>query len=117
MYDPDIDWWSMIEPASTARWDDGIAVESDKIYFVGGCHRNAFCTLEIECYDPEKDNWSKVASLPVVMHGIRCCTIQLPHKACTEVDIREGYDIFIEVNCYLSNDNLIGRQKMNNFVV
>ena len=52
MYDPDIDRWSMIEPASTARWDGGIAVESDKIYFVGGCYRNAFCTLEIECYDP-----------------------------------------------------------------
>ena len=117
MYDPDIDRWSMIEPASTARWDGGIAVESDKIYFVGGCNRNAFCTLEIECYDPEKDNWSKVASLPVVMHGIRCCTIQLPHKACTEVNIHEGYDIFIEANCYRSNDNLIGWQKMNNFVV
>lgn len=80
MYDPDIDQWSLIEPASTARWDAGIAVESDKIFIVGGCDRNALCTLETECYDPEKDKWSKVASLPVATHGIKCCTIQLPHK-------------------------------------
>ena len=35
MYDPDIDRWSMIEPTSTARWDGGIAVESDKSTLLG----------------------------------------------------------------------------------
>ena len=80
VYEPEIDQWSMIVPASTARWDAGIAVESDKIYIVGGCDRNALCTLETECYDPEKNKWSKVASLPVATHGLKCCTIQLPHK-------------------------------------
>ena len=80
VYEPEIDQWSFIAPASTARWDAGIAVESDKIYIVGGCDRNAPCTLETECYDPEKNKWSKVASLPVATHGIKCCTIQLPHK-------------------------------------
>lgn len=80
VYEPDIDHWSFIAPASTARWDAGIAVESDKIYIVGGCDRNALCTLETECYDPDKNKWSKVASLPVATHGIKCCTIQLPHK-------------------------------------
>ena len=80
VYEPEIDQWSLIAPASTARWDAGIAVESDKIYIVGGCDRNALCTLETECYDPEKNKWSKVASLPVATHGIKCCTIQLPHK-------------------------------------
>lgn len=65
VYEPEIDQWSFIAPASTARWDAGIAVESDKIYIVGGCDRNAPCTLETECYDPEKNKWSKVASLPV----------------------------------------------------
>lgn len=80
MYEPEIDQWSLIVPASTARWDAGIAVESDKIYIVGGCDRNALCTLETECYDPEKNKWSKVAPLPVATHGLKCCTIQLPHK-------------------------------------
>ena len=80
VYEPEIDQWSFIAPASTARWDAGISVESDKIYIVGGCDRNALCTLETECYDPEKNKWSKVASLPVATHGLKCCTIQLPHK-------------------------------------
>lgn len=80
MYEPEIDKWSSIAQASTARWDAGIAVEGDRIFIVGGCDRNALCTLETECYDPEKNKWSKVASLPVATHGLKCCTIQLSNK-------------------------------------
>ena len=79
-YEPAIDQWSRIADASTARWDAGIAVESDKIYIVGGCDRNALCTLDTECYNPETDEWAKVASLPKATHGLKCATIQLSHK-------------------------------------
>lgn len=80
MYEPEIDQWTSIARASTARWDAAIAVESDKIYVVGGCDRNSLCTLETECYDPDKRKWSKVAPLPVATHGIKCSTIQVPNK-------------------------------------
>lgn len=80
MYEPEIDQWTLIPHASTARWDAGIAVESEKIFVVGGCDRNALCTLETECYDPEKKRWTKVASLPVATHGLKCATIQLTDK-------------------------------------
>lgn len=80
MYEPDIDQWSSIARASTARWDAAIAVEGDKLYVVGGCDRNSLCTLETECYDPEKKKWTKVAPLPVATHGIKCSTIQVPNK-------------------------------------
>lgn len=80
VYEPAIDQWSFIAYASTARWDAGIAVESDKVFMVGGCDRNALCTLETECYDPENNEWTKVASLPVATHGLKCATIQLSHK-------------------------------------
>lgn len=81
MYEPDIDQWSNIAKASTARWDAAIAVENDKIYVVGGCDRNSLCTLETECYDPDKKKWGKVAPLPVATHGIKCSTIQVPNKS------------------------------------
>lgn len=79
-YDPIADKWSYISPASTARWDAGVAVDSEKIYVVGGCDRNAVCTLQTECYNTELDSWTQVASLPVATHGLKCCTIQLPSK-------------------------------------
>ena len=80
VYQPEIDEWSFISSASTARWDAGVAVNSDKIYVVGGCDRNAVCTLQTECYDTVTDTWTQVASLPVASHGLKCCTIQLPNK-------------------------------------
>jgi len=86
-YDPITDKWSFISPALTARWDAGVAVDSEKLYLVGGCDRNAVCTLETECYNTESDTWSKVASLPVATHGLKCCTIQLPNKFVWDVGL------------------------------
>eukprot|EP00794_Sanderia_malayensis_P008157 gene8157-9030_t len=80
VFDTETEAWSQIMPANVARWDAGIAVDHGKIFIVGGCDRNAVCTLETECYDTSKDTWIKVASLPVAAHGLKCCTVQLPSK-------------------------------------
>ena len=87
-YDPKTDKWTFISPALSARWDAGVAVDCEKLYLVGGCDRNAVCTLETECYNTENDSWSTVASLPVATHGLKCCTIQLPSKFVWELPIR-----------------------------
>lgn len=80
VFDTESQTWNQIAPANFARWDAGIAVDGDKIFIVGGCDRNAVCTLETECYDTNKDTWTRVASLPVATHGLKCCTVQLPSK-------------------------------------
>ena len=80
VYDPETNSWSFISSANTARWDAGVAVDGEKIYVVGGCDRNAICTLQTECYNIELDQWDQVTSLPVATHGLKCCTIQLPSK-------------------------------------
>ena len=80
VYDPETNGWSFISSANTARWDAGVAVDGEKIYVVGGCDRNAICTLQTECYNIELDQWDQVTSLPVATHGLKCCTIQLPSK-------------------------------------
>lgn len=80
VYNPETDKWTFIAPASTSRWDAGVAVDGDKIFVVGGCDRNAVCTIQTECYNTVTDSWSQVTNLPVATHGLKCCTIQLPSK-------------------------------------
>jgi len=80
VFDTELETWSHIAPATFSRWDAGIAVDGEKIFIVGGCDRNAVCTLETECYDTSKDIWTRVTSLPVATHGLKCCTVQLPSK-------------------------------------
>ena len=80
VFDTELETWCVISPASLARWDAGIAVDRDKIFIVGGCDRNAVCTLETERYDTLTDTWTRVTSLPVATHGLKCCTVQLPSK-------------------------------------
>lgn len=84
VYSPDIDEWSVIPNANTARWDAGIAVDDNKVYIVGGCDRNALCTSETECFDCEKHEWSVVASLPFAIHGLKCCSIPVANKFFTK---------------------------------
>ena len=80
VFDTELETWSQIAPATFSRWDAGIAVDGEKIFIVGGCDRNAVCTLETERYDTSKDLWTRVTSLPVATHGLKCCTVQLPSK-------------------------------------
>lgn len=80
VFDPEENTWTFISPAGTARWDAGVAVDGDKLFIVGGCDRNAVCTLQTECYNTETDTWVNVASLPIATHGLKCCTIRLPSK-------------------------------------
>lgn len=67
MYDPETHHWTVKAPMPTERGALATAVIDDKIYAVGGAWRNIFRLVNTpanEVYDPDTDQWQKLAPVP-----------------------------------------------------
>jgi N-acetylneuraminic acid mutarotase len=67
MYDPETHHWTVKTPMPTERGALSAAVIDDKIYAVGGALRKFFRLVNTganEVYDPDTDQWQKLAPVP-----------------------------------------------------
>ena len=58
-YDPKTDTWTLVAPISSPRDAVGVSLLGDRLYAVGGYDGTHYLT-EVECYDPQNNEWSKV---------------------------------------------------------
>ena len=75
VYDPQTDTWRLAPPMSVARSAFGSCVVDGILYVFGGDSSyksvDTFdTTTYVECYDPKKGAWKRVARLPA---GLRNC--------------------------------------------
>lgn len=77
MFDPDKGKWSMLPDLVVNRAAAGISCLNGKIYIFGGISENG-ARSDVECYDPEKNQWQLVASMPGARAYIQCNVIKLP---------------------------------------
>ena len=67
-YDPKTDTWTLVAPISSPRDAVGVCLLGDKIYAVGGYDGQQYLN-DVECYDPQSNEWSKVSQdFPVLKH-------------------------------------------------
>ncbi|XP_043927427.1 kelch-like protein 9 [Protopterus annectens] len=83
-YTPTFDQWTAIAPMCRGQSDVGVAVFEKKIYIIGGYSWNSRCMVDIvQCYNPEKDEWTKVFQVPEPLGGIRACTLTIHLPECS----------------------------------
>lgn len=61
-YDPKTDQWTTIAPMSNAKDSVGLCPLGDKLFSVGGYDGMQYLS-DVECYDPMKNDWTKVRAL------------------------------------------------------
>lgn len=67
MYDPETHHWTVKAPMPTERGALSATVIDDKIYAIGGAFRKIFRLVNTganEVYDPDTDQWQKLAPVP-----------------------------------------------------
>ncbi len=73
------EWQSIARSSVICRSFFGnIMCVDDKVYVVGDCWDSKECRGEIECYDPDKDEWNVVTKLPVSdIFGLIFCSMRV----------------------------------------
>lgn len=69
--------WNSYPYLGVPRSMSGISVSDTKFYVVGGMSKDGECVNTVETYDVSRDRWTKIASLPLKISAMHCCTIQL----------------------------------------
>lgn len=58
-YDPKTDTWTLVAPISSPRDAVGVCVLGDRVFAVGGYDGHNYLN-EVESYDPQANEWTKV---------------------------------------------------------
>ena len=61
-YDPKTDTWTIVAPINSPRDAVGVCMLGDKLYAVGG-YDGSMYRHDVEAYDPQANEWSKVCNL------------------------------------------------------
>ena len=78
VYNPANNMWTMLKPLFEPRSHAGAAVIKKKIYILGGIDKHCRELRSVECYDMEQVTWEMIATLPVALEGLGCCSITVP---------------------------------------
>ncbi|CAC5419060.1 KLHL24_35 [Mytilus coruscus] len=82
-YTPETEIWEILPELICPRDFVSVAVIDEKLYTFGGRRRGAkdrLYTDIIECFDPKKNAWEKVGTIPVPMYSYGCVRIFLNEK-------------------------------------
>lgn len=82
-YTPETEKWEVLPELICPRDFVSVAVLDEKLYTFGGRRRGAkdrLYTDIIECFDPKKNAWEKVGTIPVPMYSYGCVKIFLNEK-------------------------------------
>lgn len=82
-YSPQTEDWEILPDMSCARDFVSLSVLDEKLYAFGGRRRGAkdnLYTNTIELFDPERNAWEIVGTIPVPMYSYGCVRIFLSHK-------------------------------------
>ncbi len=71
-YDPKTDTWTLVAPISSPRDAVGVCMLGDKLYAVGGYDGQQYLN-DVECYDPQSNEWTKVRGILICRGGWPVC--------------------------------------------
>jgi len=91
IYNVMTDQWSVVSQLPHPHSEGGCELYDDKIYIVGGYSwSQQKCMSLLQCYDPQKDQWSIAGNIPIELSGVRLATLTIPYSVSAKSGLVSG---------------------------